>query len=39
MAIVEDKWIEPQTGTRPVVVGVCCRHPTSSVQDYELFFQ
>ena len=28
MAIVEDMWIEVQTATDPVVVGVCYRHPT-----------
>ena len=37
MAIVEDMWIEVQTATDPVVVGVCYRHPTSLVEDYEQF--
>ena len=30
-------WIEVQTTTDPVVVGVCYRHPTSLVKDYEQF--
>ena len=37
MAIVEDMWIQVQTATDPVMVGVCCRHPTSLVEDYEQF--
>ena len=37
MAIFEDIWIEVQTATDPVVVGVCYRHPTSFVEDYIQF--
>ena len=37
MAIVQDMWIEVQTVTDPVVVGVCYRHPTFLMEDYEQF--
>ena len=37
MAVVEDTWIEVQTATDPDMVCVCCRHPTSLVEDYEQF--
>ena len=37
MAIVEDMWIKVQTATDPVEVGVCYRHPTSLVKDFEQF--
>ena len=30
-------WIEVQTATDPIVVGVCYRHPTSLAQDHEQF--
>ena len=33
IAMVEDMWIEVQTATDSVVVGVRYRHPTSSVED------
>ena len=37
MAVVEDMWIEVQTATDTIVIGVCCRHLTSLVEDFERF--
>ena len=37
MAFVKDVWIEVQTATDSIVVGVCYRHPTSLVDDYKQF--
>ena len=37
MAIVEDIWNEVQTATDPIAVGICIRHPTFLVEDYEQF--
>ena len=37
MAFVKNMWIEVQTATDSIVVGVCYRHPTSLVDGYEQF--
>ena len=34
---MENIWIEVKAATRPIVVGVIYRHPTTLVNDYECF--